>query len=403
MPTPSLHSVRPHVKYFIFYNLLYFTPIAWVAFYEFHQNAISEAAAVNWQDLRRVAFLYGMGCICFCLGSAGRSFLAFVSGKFTTESQDLPLRATSLGWSGYMALGITLVMFLASKILLIPLGVYSSYAFDTGQMEGGLWSASMMVSELLVLFSLAALFSRSRRNVFWFAVLAGINAINLLHGTRIFFIVTVLGFSLYLSLEGKLNWKILGLGLAGVAVLAYVVFVLRTPEESFTSDSWTARLAVPIMAESVFSQLSLLSVVRDTHLWNAWGALPQLIHDLFYFTLPRLLAPNKDAILFIDNYSDLSPLGAFSGYAQGLIYFGYLLPLVYFTFGALADWLACKARFSRLWALLYVYYTCDFLFRIMRDGYIIPAKMLLDSVIVLAAIHLAELLFPQPEWEVITP
>ena len=65
-------AVRTHIKFFLFYNLLYFLPLAWVAVYEFSQNGISEAAAVNWQDLRRVTLLYVLGCGAFCLGSGFR-------------------------------------------------------------------------------------------------------------------------------------------------------------------------------------------------------------------------------------------------------------------------------------------------------------------------------------------
>ncbi len=391
--------VASHVKYFLFYNLLYFLPLAFVAVYEFTQNGISEAAAVNWQDLRRITLLYVFGCAAFCLGSAFRSLVGFLTGTPTdgeSISSRLPLYPAAMGWAAQITVALTVVAFILSKILLVPSGVYSAYAFDTGQMEGGLWGASMMLSELLVLFSLAALFSGRRRNVLWFAILAGINGINLLHGTRIFFIVSVLGFSLYLYLRGKLSWRIVLGGVCGVTVLAYVVFVLRSSLELSGEGSWAARLLVPVMAESIFSQLSLLSIIRDSHLWSAGGAIPQFIQDNFYFLMPRLLLPNKSSILYIDRFSDLSPLGAFSGYAQGLIYFGYWIPLVYFVFGTVADWLARRASFSATWSLLYVYFTCDFLFRIMRDGYIIPIKMLLDNLAVLGAIYFVQLLFPDP-------
>jgi hypothetical protein len=398
MPTKFRAAiVRTHVKYFLFYNLFYFAPLAWVAAYEFSQNEISQAAAVNWQDLRRVTILYVLGCATFCLGSGFRDLAALLTGEATGSEWSaarLPLHATSLGWASKVLVGATVMAFVTTKILLIPLGVYSSYAFDTGQMVGGLWTASMVLSELLVLFSFAALFSRSKRNVLWFAILSGIDGINLLHGTRIFFIVAALGFSLYLYLQRKLTWRVGILGLAAITVLGYLVFVMRTSVDSPGEGSWVARLLVPIMAESVFSQLSLLAVIRDSHLWTAGGAIPQFLHDNFYFLMPRVLLPNKDSMLYIDNFSDLSPLGAFSGYAQGLIYFGYWLPFVYFVLGMVADWLARRASFSRMWSLVYVYFTCDFLFRIMRDGYIIPIKMLLDSLIVLGAIYFAELLFP---------
>ena len=93
-------------------------------------------------------------------------------------------------------------------------------------------------------------------------------------------------------------------------------------------------------------------------------------------------------MLFTDKFSDLSPLGAFSGYAQGLLYFGVCFPLFYFTLGGIASWLFRRARYSSFWSVIYVYFACDFLFRVMRDGYVIPVKMLIDALIILAVIAL---------------
>jgi hypothetical protein len=85
-------------------------------------------------------------------------------------------------------------------------------------------------------------------------------------------------------------------------------------------------------------------------------------------------------------FSDLSPLGAFSGYAQGLIYFGVFFPMFYVILGYIASWLQRRASDSELWSVIYVYFVCDFLFRIMRDGYVIPIKMLVDALVIMSCV-----------------
>jgi hypothetical protein len=36
--------------------------------------------------------------------------------------------------------------------------------------------------------------------------------------------------------------------------------------------------------------------------------------------------------------------------------------------------------------VIYVYFVCDFLFRIMRDGYVMPVKMLLNALVILLVV-----------------
>jgi hypothetical protein len=96
--------------------------------------------------------------------------------------------------------------------------------------------------------------------------------------------------------------------------------------------------------------------------------------------MPRFLAPDKDNMTYIAKLGYLSPMGAFNGYAQGLIYFGLLFPVFYFALGLTASWLYLRARTNGWWLVIYAYFTSDFLFRIMRDGYLIPIKMLINSL-----------------------
>jgi len=138
------------------------------------------------------------------------------------------------------------------------------------------------------------------------------------------------------------------------------------------------------MYESIFSQLSLFEAVRSPQLWDTFGSPHNLVLDAFYFLIPRILLPDKDQMLFIDRFGDLSPLGAFSGYAQGLIYLGVLFPIFYFILGRMAGWLFRQAESNSFWTVGYIYFVCDSLFRIMRDGYIIPIKMMMNGVTILA-------------------
>jgi hypothetical protein len=172
-------------------------------------------------------------------------------------------------------------------------------------------------------------------------------------------------------------------GLVSVLFLAYAIFLLRSHVDVDDQALSVTRLVSPIMYEGVFSQLSLIGTIRHPEAWNLSGSPLRFVVDSVYFVTPRFLLPEKDKLLFIDQFSDLSPLGAFSGYAQGLIYFGVLFPVFYLIIGYIAAWLQARARYSQLWSLIYVYFVCDFLFRIMRDGYIIPIKMLLNSLVIM--------------------
>ncbi len=287
-----------------------------------------------------------------------------------------------------MACYLTVAVLLLSKVLLIPQGVYGDYAFDTEKMTGGLWSFSIFWSETLLLLSIAALFSRDRRNVQWFLVLSAINATNLLHGTRIFFMVAAFALCLYIYLRGGLTFRRASIAVVFLLATGYFVHLLRSHAEVDSGTFSFAGVISPVMYESVFSQLSLIGVVRDAHLWQWFGSPQKFLTDILYFSAPRFLFPGKDKLIFVAKYTDLSPLGAFSGYAAGLLYFGFLFPCLYFLLGSFSSWMLNRARYSELWSIIYVYFTCDCLLRIMRDGYIIPAKIFLNALLILGIIVL---------------
>lgn len=255
-------------------------------------------------------------------------------------------------------------------------------------MTNSVWSFSMFCSECILLLSILALFSRARHNVRWFLAFSLLNAVNLLHGTRIFFMIAGLAFCFYGFVRRKLNWRLLLAAGVGVVAVGYVVFLTRSNEQVDTDSFSFARVISPIMFESIFSQLGLFEVVRNPHIWDAFGSPANLLLDAVYFLVPRFMLPGKDQMLFLDRFNGLNPLGAFSGYAQGLIYLGFLFPLFYFVLGRIASWLFRQSKSSSLWTVAYVYFICDFLFRVMRDGYIIPIKMMIDGLIILATIKL---------------
>jgi hypothetical protein len=277
---------------------------------------------------------------------------------------------------------------LLSKALLIPLGVYSEYAFETDSMAGGIWSFSIFCSEALLFLSIVVLFSTAKRRVSWFLILTAINGINLLHGTRIITMIACVAFGFFQYLRGKLSLRV-GVALFVATLgMGYLVFLSRSHIELGDETFSISRLVSPLMYEGVFSQLSLIGTIRHPEAWSIGGSFWAFAHDVICFLTPRFLLPGKDKLLIVDQFSDLSPLGAASGYAQGLIYFGFFFPLFYLALGCCGGWLCRRATASRFWSMMYVYFVCDFLFRIMRDGYLIPIKMIVNTIMILGFVHL---------------
>jgi hypothetical protein len=370
--------IAPHCWLFILLNLVYFLPVLVVALFDYSEGGVSDAADLNLRLAGKLAAVYVLGTLAFLLGSK-----LSTPASVTVRRRIIPrsLKLFNLNEPFWVVCGVLVVLLMLTKWLLVPTGVYSEYAFDTGSMTSSLWTFSMFCSESVLFLSIVILFSNFRRNIWWFLLLTAANGINLLHGTRIFFMIAGLAFWFYLYIRGKLTFRLSIVGFVSALAVGYVVFLFRSNVDldNQTSSTWL-RVISPIMFESVFSQLSLIELIKHPGLWGVWGSATNFFLDASYFLTPRFLLPTKDQLLFIDRFSDLSPLGAFSGYAQGLIYFGYLSAAFYFFLGVTAGRLLSRASSSELWSAIYVYFTCDFLFRIMRDGYIIPIKMLINSL-----------------------
>jgi len=378
----KVRMLAPHSLLFLGLNILYFFPLGALLVFEYSTGGTSATAALDPAAAKTIAWVYVAGMLGFLFGSKLRLFHS------EPKRQESRLCLFELNGTFRLMCCITIAIFLLSKILLIRLGVYSQYAFETENMTGGLWSFSIFCSETLMLLSIVVLFSRSRRNVKWFLVLSAINAISLLHGTRIFFMVGAFSLGLYFYLRGALTFRRVSLALVFLLMAGYLVHLSRSNAEVGGETFSFAGIISPVMYESVFSQLSLIGVVRDPHLWQFFGSPQRFLSDILFFSTPRFLFPEKDSLLFIAKYNDLSPLGAFSGYAAGLLYFGILFPLLYFLLGSAASWMLNRARESSFWAVIYVYFTCDCLLRIMRDGYIIPAKIFVNAVIIVGIVVL---------------
>jgi hypothetical protein len=373
--------ISPHIIFFLFYNLLYLTPLLLAFAFGYEQGGVANVLDLRGSTVRTICYIYAAGVVSFISGSTVLPFLTWSQrGHFARPRNFQPF---SIGIAESVAIALLIMVFIASKIALIPLGVYHSYAFDTGNMKGGVWSFSTFCSEAMILAALLALFSKSKRGFWVFVFISAINGINLLHGTRIFFISSVMAFFLYAYIRGKITLKVAllyGPIFATVILfLTYLIFLSRSSISASGAFS-AAKLVSPLVYESVFSQMSLIAVIKyhlqATGLAHAWW----FPHDLIYFTLPRFIVPDKDASLFIGKFDWVSPLGAFSGYSQGLLYFGAFFPAFYFFWGLVGSWLYRKAQTNSWWFILYALFTEDFLLHLMRDGYIISSKMLINAL-----------------------
>ncbi len=384
--------MRVHAKFFLLFNALYFVPLFALAVSGIEQSGIGDISHSR-AVLPQIIAVYALGVTAFLFGSTLHGMVSAALGRKAANVEVAQRRIRwNIGLPEKLTTGVIVAIYLLFKILLIPLGVYQSYAFDQGSMTGGVWTSSMALSEALLLIALIFLFSEEKHNVAWYLILSAINSINLLHGSRIFFIVSVLGLLFYFYQKKKVTLVTLAITATAVILLSYLVFVLRSHIDAADTSFDLIHVTFPIVAESVFSQLSLIEVLRQ-HLWTPAGHLLWFYADVVSFVIPRALFPDKDSFQFIARYDSLSPLGAFSGYAQGLLYLGFFFPAFYFVLGLTADWLRRRALSNAYWMVLYAYFTSDFLFRVMRDGYIIPIKMLLDAVILACAMIIISKLF----------
>jgi hypothetical protein len=385
--------IAPHILFFWIYNLIYYVPLLVIYIWGYSEGSVAKEIALDPHSLSAITILYVEGLIAFSIGS----FLASTfQSRFLNAQRNWSSSAQPhLGTAEKLTVLLVAAMFICAKAALVPLGVYNIYAFDTGEMTNGIWSFSMFCAECVLLMSILVLFSGTRYNKSLFFVLSLVNGINLLHGTRIIFIVNVMVIVMYTYLRGSLTLRrmlILGpIFFAAVLGMTYAVFLSRSG--ALGNELSIARVFSPIVYESLFSQISLRNVVNTPDIMNSTGALPDFIVDVFSFVTPRFLLPDKDTLLYLSRYSELSPLGAFNGYATGLLYFGVFWPIFYLVLGGLASWLYRKAHTNPYWLIFYVYFTADALFRFMRDGYVIPIKIIANIIELIVLLVMFNALF----------
>jgi len=391
-PRAVRRLIPPHILIFFFLQLLYFIPLWLVSSSSYDKGGVLAVGVDAHVVIGEIAMVYLVGFTAFLLGSLSAPRLCWLLGaRWTSNTSVVQVRLCRFDFA---LLALLLAAFLISKLLLVREGVYSNYAFDTGNMDSSIWTASMFLSEALVLASIIMLFSDSPNNIRSFLLLSSVNGINLLHGTRNFFVVAVLAMALYIYV--RTNTPLMKVALCGAAAflgsasLAYAVFVSR----SHVIDAGFSLLDIlsPITFESLFSQMSLVTLLNHPVLISPFGSPLRLIQDITLFSVPRIFLANKGTALWIGQFGYLSPMGAFNGFAAGILYFGYLFPLFYYFAGLIAGILYRESK-TQYGAIVYLYFTCDFLYRIVRDGYIIPLKMLINIVEILLLLALARSLF----------
>jgi hypothetical protein len=372
----------PHVLFFLIYNLLYFLPLFAVFLWGYSEGGAADIADMGSSTMVRISCLYLTGACAFWVGSKIRRFLRWsIRGRVPL----LPWRPKWLQISlAEKAIVVVMVgIFIATKVALIPTGVYKEYAFDADLMGGALWTFSMFCSETLILLAIIVLFAKSRHNIVQFTLISAVNSINLLHGTRVFLISSVMSMIAYAYVRGYLRLRRVLLygppSFAGILLITYAIYLSRSGA-SFNGALSMAKILSPLMYESMFSQLSLIGVVNHPSVWPLTGHLSNFLGDLFLFIVPRIIVPDKDTLLSLKQFDYLSPKGAFNGYAVGLIYLGMFVPAFYFLLGMFGDWLYELSRKSPWWFVLYMFFATDFLLHIMRDGYLIPMKMLINTI-----------------------
>ena len=391
--------VQPHLLFFWAYNLIYLLPLVVIYVWGYTDVGAIDQIGLDSRSLRAILLVYAEGLFAFSLGSI---FVKVILSHLRASNASSGYSVPDIGITEKLGIVLLAAMFIGSKAALIPLDVYRGYVLADIEFKSGLWSFSLVCSEFVLLAATLVLFSDSRRNLLGFVVLSILNGVNLLHGTRIIFVVNLMILLLYAYLRGFLTLRrVLILGppiFISVLLLAYAVFVSRSGVID-NSRLTTANTVSPLVYESLFSQISLRNVVNSSDIVNSTGALPSFVSDIVLGVMPRALFPDKDDLQYLERFAYMSPLGAFNGYAAGLIYFGVFWPIFYLVLGGTASWLHAKARTNAYWLILYAYFTGDVLFRFMRDGYTIPIKILVNIIELLAILLIVRALMrdlPRP-------
>lgn len=369
----------PHTVLFLFFNIIYILPVAYVHLFGFSQGGVEDIFNNDPTVLSSMMFFYAVAVFFYLSGSALLGFKFPVRNIQWQVTFKLPFLVKSI-------FIIVLLALVVSKILLYPEGVYSSYAFDSGAMDSRVWNISMGLSELgVVIFAFCLVTKNNKFALFTFIIVS----LNLLHGTRIFTLIIFLMLVFYIIF---INKKIHKLKLFAFLILFFfivlfsflAIFIIRS-NVSIANINLDFIIS-PIVYESLFNQISFIRMLG----WLHSGLVPFTPEMLFYdsavFTLPSFLIDDKSSLMYINNFGELSPLGGLSGYASAIIYFSNFYFLWYFLLGLTSSLLlrsVSNNNFIILTRVSYIYFACDSLFRFNRDPWFIVIKMFTNNIIFL--------------------
>lgn len=379
--------MNPVVIYFFVFSFIYVAPVLYVQLFGFAHGGVMQAVSITPEKLGLMAQFYGVSAFAFLVGVGLVEILYRASRKphgSAKSNRHIPAPYRVAGWQ-IALFWVCTIGVVGTKILLIPEGVYSSYAFDSGGMDSKMWNVSMGFSEMLLMF-LAYFLAVSNRK---FAVVAFcVISLNLLHGTRMFtFIALFMIFCERVFLAKVIRmWKATLLG-AGGGILAILVFLVVFLHRSGATLQLTGvdfdMIISPLVYESLFNQISFVRML-DYHAAGTVNFAPQLmLMDIFVFRLPGFLTTGYDFQLY--SFGSLSPLGGLSGYASALIYFGDFYFIFYFVAGMGLQFFYTLAMISRysFFRAIFLYLLCSTFFRSFRDPWIFPGKMLFDNLLLL--------------------
>lgn len=376
----------PHVALFSIYSVIYMLPVVYVYLFGFSEGGLSSlqltddklSSMVIFYFVSMIGFYFGSWLFCFGMKKQHQCFSVL---KFKINSV--------FG----LILSILIVLYLCVKLLLYKEGVYDSYAFDSGAMGSKVWTVSMALSELLVMFYVFTLFSSNVKMAFFLFLLI---AMNLLHGTRIFTSICVLClffyYVFYLCKYTKLQVLIGGFSAFIILLFGfYYVFASRSGIQVDIAEINFEMLFSPIIYESIFNQISFMKMLDFLNSGEVPFAPHMLFSDAVIFILPNMFSESKFSFMYELKFGQLSPLGGLSGYASSIIYFSNFYFLWYFLLGGISSLLFRWSRsntFPVLSRTIYVYFVCDSLFRFQRDPFYIVIKMLVNNLMALVALFL---------------
>lgn len=376
-------KILPHELLYFLYSVIYMLPVLYVYMFGFDLGGVENAIGLDYSIIEQMITFYATSLFFFYVGSFIASYRARESLRYNS---DHILTSTEK-----LIFVVVLAATLLTKILLFKEGVYDAYAFDSGGMTSKTWTVSMGLSELAIAIFIYSLFSGNKKFAFITFIVIGSN---LLHGTRIFTLISlfiyVYYYFIYLRRFSRIQLIVLAVS-GGFAIL--ITFFLVFAHRSDVPLSWDTfnidMMISPVIYESLFNQISFVKMLGFLNHNMVPFAPFQLINDAFVFSLPVGGGVDKGSLMYTEIFGELSPLGGLSGYASAIIYFSSFYFIWYLLLGFTCSilWRFTKnINFRLLTRVAYVYFVCDTLFRFNRDPWFIALKMLFNNLFFIALV-----------------